>query len=80
MFYNELYFNLGGNVVGIGLVFAIQGLLSNADNQESAPKQPMIPSNIFILVLVLIAFCQVMMFHGEYKRLKKENIEQTADI
>lgn len=60
---------VGGNVLSIGLTFALQALISK-DSYTSNP--PLLPANALLIGVFSIAAVLLFTYNGEYKRLKCE--------
>lgn len=60
---------IGGNLIGIPFVIVLQSLL----RQEAYGPAPFLPSNVFILSLVVITTLMLTQYNGDYKRLQCES-------
>jgi hypothetical protein len=65
---------LGCNILGLGFIFAIQYLI---EVPRFGPP-PLLPSNFFILGVLIIAAVLLLFYNGEYKRLKHEKLENLS--
>lgn len=65
----------GCNILGLAFIFAIQYLL---DEPRFGPP-PLLPSNVFILGVLLVAGVLLMFYDGEYRRMKHEKTEPVEE-
>ena len=66
---------VGANIFGLGLIFAIQYLL----DVPPLGAPPLLPSNIFMFGMIFVAFCILLFYRGEYKRLNNEELVANND-
>lgn len=59
---------IGGNVVGIPIILILQVLLK----AEAWGPPPFLPSNVFMLSLLLVAIASLFFYNGQYYRLQCE--------
>lgn len=58
----------GSNILGLGFIFALQYLI---DVDPFGPP-PFLPSNFFIIGILLLAFIILLFYKGEYKRMQHD--------
>lgn len=61
---------LGSNILGLGFIFGLQFLI---DTPSFGPP-PLLPSNAFIVAIIVIAAVIVYFYQGEYRRLERESL------
>jgi hypothetical protein len=69
------FLRLGCNVLGLGFIFAVQYLI---EVPRFGPP-PLLPSNFFILGVLIVAAILLLFYNGEYKRLKHEKLEHLSE-
>lgn len=61
---------IGSNIIGLGFIFALQYLI---DVPAFGPP-PLLPSNFFIIGIIICAFIIAMLYQGKYRRLENESL------
>jgi len=61
---------LGSNILGLGFIFGLQFLI---DTPAFGPP-PLLPSNAFIVAIIVSAAVIVCFYQGEYRRLERESL------
>jgi FLVCR family MFS transporter 7 len=62
-----------GNLVGVILTVALDGIISNTSADLSGTKYVFGAQNMFIAAFSLTAFVSIWFFNGEYRRLARDN-------
>jgi len=68
-----------GNVLGVVLTIALDYFLKQGDPNATGVSYIFGAQNIFVGICSVAAFLSIMCFNGEYRRLAKDNKEQSVD-